>query len=511
MKRKDFLKNIGIITGAGSVGFALNGVAVKAFAKSFMNINSANGKILVLIQLKGGNDGINTVIPLDQYSLYSSLRPQIKIDEQLVLKFNNYTGIHPGLASFKTFYDEGKLSLVQNVGYTNPNRSHFRATDIWLSASDSTEYLYDGWIGRYLIKAFPDFPGIPPAYPMAIQLSSVPSQIFDSPFGGTALSFNNPNDFYTLVQGLSVDNDPPPATIAGDELKFLKEIANLSIQYSAVIKEKADKGNPTSTYPTNRLGPQLKIVADLILGGLETPVYLTQVEGFDTHSNQLATHQTLFANISDSVLAFQRDLERAGLADKVLIMTFSEFGRRVKENASLGTDHGSAAPIFIIGNNINGGILGNNANLSNLDSNGDIKFIYDYRQLYATMIKDHFGLTALQTKEILNKDYQILPIIKSPTNIVAGTELPSNFELMQNYPNPFNPSTIITYKLSEFSAVELKVYDILGKEVAEIVNSHQHAGTYQVKFDGRRLASGTYIYRIKAGNFSDSRKMNFIK
>ncbi len=511
MKRRDFIKNIGLITGAGTVSFALNGIGVKAFAKPFLNINSVNGKILVLIQLKGGNDGINTVIPLDQYSTYAAKRAQIKIEEQSVLKFNNSTGVHPNLASFKTLFDDGELSLIQNVGYASPNRSHFRATDIWLSASDSTQFLYDGWIGRYLQKAFPDFPTVPPKYPMAIQLSSVPSQIFESPQGGTAVAFSNPNDFYTMVQGLSVDNDPPPATIAGDELKFLKEIASLSIQYASIIKEKADKGNPLQTYPSNRLGPQLKIVADLIMGGLETPVYLTQVDGFDTHSNQLATHQTLFTNISDSVNAFQKDLEAAGLADKVVIMTFSEFGRRVQENASLGTDHGSAAPIFVIGKNVKGGIIGANANLSSLDSNGDIKFVYDYRQIYATLLKDHLGMSEVVVNEILLKSFQTLPIIKAATGVKDNFELPSEFVLNQNYPNPFNPTTTISYSLPEFSHVSLKVFDMLGKEVAELVNTNQHAGKHNVSFNGARLASGTYIYTIKANGFLQSRKMLLIK
>lgn len=511
MKRRDFLKNVGMITGAGAVSLTIGGIPMRAFAKPFMNIQSPNGKILVLIQLKGGNDGINTVIPLDQYSTYATYRPTIKLLDTEVVKLNNATALHPALLPFQTLFNEGKLSLIQNVGYASPNRSHFRATDIWLTASDSTQYLYDGWVARYLLKSFPTFPNTPPSHPMGIQLSSVPSGLFDSDNGGLGVSFTDPNAFYTLVNGLNVDTDPPPATIAGDELKFLKEIAALSMQYAGVIKEKADKGNPTSTYPTSRIGPQLKIVADLILGGLETPVYLTQLDGFDTHSNQLTTHQTLFQNLADSVLAFQRDMEKAGLADKVVIMTFSEFGRRVKENASLGTDHGAALPMFVIGKNVQGGIIGANANLSSLDSNGDIKFTYDYRQLYASILMDHFGMTTAEAKEILLKDFTTLPILKPTTEVQDYDSVPSQFSLEQNYPNPFNPNTTITYQLAEFSNVSLKVYDVLGNEIATLVDQSQHAGKFQVRFYGSRLASGTYIYTLRTNNYTQTKKMLLVK
>lgn len=511
MDRRDFIKKIGIIAGAGTAVLSLNNVVVKAFAQPILNINSMNGKILILIQLKGGNDGLNTVIPIDQYSLYSTKRPQIKIEEPSIIKLTNETGLNPVLTSFKTLFDEGKLSLIQNVGYENPNRSHFRATDIWLSGSSSNVFLYDGWIGRYLLKNFPNFPEQPAAYPMAIQLNSVPSQLFDTVKGGTALSFSNPNDFYTLVKGLSADTDPAPATIAGDELKFLKELSALSLQYGSLIKEKADLGNPVENYPTTRLGPQLKIVADLLLGGLQTPVYLTQVDGFDTHSGQIATHTTLWQNINDSVLAFQRDIEKVGLADKVVIMTFSEFGRRVSENASQGTDHGTAAPVFVIGKNVNGGIIGTNANLANLDKNGDIQYKYDYRQIYSTILIDHFNAANNISSEILLGEFNPLPIFKSFTSINPDTSIPVSFKLEQNYPNPFNPTTTIPYQLPEKAFVELIVINSIGQEVKKLVSEYQEAGYYKVQFNGGNLSSGVYFCRLRVGEIVITKKMILTK
>ncbi|MEK6551995.1 MAG: DUF1501 domain-containing protein, partial [Bacteroidota bacterium] len=402
MKRREFLKNLGMVTGAGAVTLTIAGIPIKAFARPFMNIKSTNGKILVLIQLKGGNDGLNTIIPFED-SIYYQKRPVIGIPKANVVQLNSLTGMNPSLQPLKQLFDDGKFTVIQNVGYQNPNRSHFRATDIWLSASESNQYIYDGWVGRYLLKTFPGFPNVPPSHPMAIQIGSVQSGVFDSTEGGLAVSFDNPNSFYTLVSGITADSDPPPATIAGDELKFLKEVAALSIQYASVIKEKADLGNPVASYTAGgTFGSQLKIIADLILGGLETPVYLATIDGFDTHSNQNGTnsHPLLLTRLAESIKAFQSDLEKYGLADKVVILTFSEFGRRVNENASAGTDHGTAAPMFLIGKNVTGGVFGNNPSLINLDSNGDIKYIYDFRQVYATVLRDHFGMTATEVDQV---------------------------------------------------------------------------------------------------------------
>jgi len=513
MKRREFLKNLGMVTGAGAVTLTISGIPIKAFARPFMNIKSTNGKILVLIQLKGGNDGLNTIIPFED-SIYYQKRPVIGIPKTNVVQLNSLTGMNPSLQPLKQLFDEGKFTVIQNVGYQNPNRSHFRATDIWLSASESNQYIYDGWVGRYLLKTFPGFPNVPPPHPMAIQIGSVQSGIFDSTEGGLAVSFDNPDSFYTLVSGITADSDPPPATIAGDELKFLKEVAALSIQYATVIKAKADLGNPVASYTAGgTFGSQLKIIADLILGGLETPVYLATLDGFDTHSNQNGTnsHPLLLTRLAESIKAFQSDLERYGLADKVVILTFSEFGRRVNENASAGTDHGTAAPMFLIGKNVKGGVFGNNPSLINLDSNGDIKYVYDFRQVYATVLRDHFGMTATEVDQVLLKHFETLALINTTTDVKYDFNIPTDFSLKQNYPNPFNPTTRIEYSLPQSTDVRLKVYDTLGRNIATIVDAFQAAGSYTVNFDGRTLASGTYLYALEAGSEKIVKKMILVK
>lgn len=509
MKRRDFIKRMGMLAGAGAVSMTLGNTPLRAFGKSLFNIQAPNGKILVLLQLSGGNDGLNTVIPYTD-TKYFTVRPNIAIPAANVVTLNTQTGLHPSLQPLKTLYDNGQMLVVQNVGYANPNRSHFRATDIWMSASDSTQMVYDGWAGRHLMQVFPEFPVTYPEHPMAIQLGSVQSLVFDTASGSTSVAFEDPNAFYQLVSGGGIDNDPPPNTVAGNELKFLKQIAASSVQYATVIKAKSDLGSNTVTYPTTKIGTQLKIIADLISGGLKTPVYMATLGGFDTHSGQLTSHANLMKQLADSVLAFQRDLNNQGLQDKVLVMTFSEFGRRVNENGSAGTDHGTAAPMLLFGGNLNGGILGNNANLNDLDGNGDLKYVYDYRQLYATVLKDHFGMTSQQVSQTLFRNFTTLPILASPSTGIIG-DTPVSYSLQQNYPNPFNPETTISFTIANRGNVTLKVYDVTGREIATLLDDYRAAGEHKISFNASSLPSGVYFYRLTSGSFTQTKKMELIK
>jgi len=513
MNRRKFILNAGLLAGAGAFSFSLGKTPIKAFARPLLNFSSTNGNILVFIQLKGGNDGLNTVIPVEN-SVYYTKRPTIGIAKSSALALTGSTAValHPSLTALRSLYDQGKLAIISSVGYANPNRSHFRATDIWLTASDSAQYLYEGWSGRFLVKENPGYPTTIPAHPMAIEIGSSESLMFSTDLGGTSIAFSDPNSFYTLVSGSSVDTDPPPATIAGNELKFLKQVASQSIQYATVIKQKADSMPNKVTYPSNSLSSQLKICAQLIGGGLQTSVYLTNLSSFDTHSNELAVHQRLFGYLSDAVDAFYRDLTAMGVANKVTIVTFSEFGRRLNENASGGTDHGAAAPMFIIGNNINGGIFGGAPNLSDLDSSGDVKYIYDYRQVYASIMKDHFGIPQSDVDQILLRNFQTIPVYKGTVKTEDFADVPTSFELLQNYPNPFNPTTKISYKLAAPGNVLLKVYDTLGREIETLVNQYQSAGQHSVVFNASSaLASGTYIYKLNAGNYTQTKKMMLMK
>lgn len=511
MDRRNFLRNLGFITGAGAVSLSIGNIPVRAFAQSFLSAKAENGSVLVLIQLSGGNDGLNTVIPYED-SLYYNARPSIGIRKSEVLPLNSLTGLHSSLMPFKEIYDKGKLTVVQNVGYPNPDRSHFRSTDIWLTASDSDEYVKDGWVGRFLANAFPDYDNFNKNHPMAIQLGSTQSTLLECTCQGSmGLTFEDPNQFYRLINGAVADNDPPPDTLAGDQLRFIKEIASQSIQYATIIKEKADTIKNIADYPNSGLARQLSIVAQLIAGGLETPVYLTSMGGFDTHSGQVNSHADLLSDLSGAVGAFQKDLELLGAAERVVIMTFSEFGRRVEQNGSNGTDHGTAAPVFVIGQNVNGGIIGENPDLADLDNNGDIKFQYDFRQIYSSLLVDHLNMSADKLPGVLFKEQKELPNL--PLINVKGLSSggPKSFQLNQNYPNPFNPRTRIDYILYKPQFITLKVYNPNGEEVRTLANGYKQAGSYTVYLDGGSLASGTYYARLVSGSYRKTIKMVLLK
>ncbi|QJW91064.1 DUF1501 domain-containing protein [Spirosoma taeanense] len=505
MNRKDFLRQLGLLT--GGVTFGLQGVPVRAYAHSpFLadvpgwEQTAGRGTILVLVQMQGGNDGLNTVVPFEN-DIYYQKRPAIAIPKEKVLKLTAQLGLHPALSAFQELYGNNQLTIVENVGYQSPNRSHFRSTDIWLSGSDSEQMLNEGWAGRYLTRLNPAYPVSLPDQPMAVQLGSVESLLFQSQLGSLGTVFDNPDAFYQLVKGSSADTDPIPNTVAGEELRFLRQIAAQSIQYSDIIKKKADVGKNAVTYPNTNLGKQLAIVAELIAGGLTTPVYLTTISGFDTHANQVTAgnpvngqHATLLKTVADAVLAFQKDLSRQNLADRVTVMTFSEFGRRVSQNGTTGTDHGSAAPLFVIGKPVRGGVVGTAPVLNDLDGNGDVKFKNDFRQVYASVLRDHLGADAATTQEILGRDFETLPIFRQTPALVVTEGL---FALGQNTPNPFADTTEIQFTLQQAQAVRLTVFDMQGRELTVLREGQFEAGNYIVPLRGSGFAPGHYLYSLQ--------------
>ena len=499
VSRKQFLQQMALLSGGAAWG--IGSVTGKAYAQvpasmASMVAGAQRGKALVIIQLNGGNDGLNTVIPAedDQYFIK---RPDIGIKKEAAIPLKNSMYLHPAMLGIKKLYDQGKVSVLQNIGYANPNRSHFRSTDIWNTGSDATTVWDEGWAGRYLSIKYPQYPMNLPKHPMAIQLGSVESLLFQSDLGRFGTVFEDPNLFYQLVNGSMADSDPPPATLAGEELGFLKQVASSSIQYSKIIQDCANKGKLTYTYPSSNLSRQLQVVSKLISGGIETPVFLTTIGGFDTHANQLTQHANLWKTISEAVTAFQADLENMNLADSVSVVTFSEFGRTVKQNGTLGTDHGTAAPMFVIGKTVRGGLIGENPNLKILDANGDLRFKYDYRQVYSTIIRDHLGVDAVKTQQIFNQAFERLPIYQnSPDQLPEFTSL----ELVTSVPNPVIDFALIQYSVFEKMQVKLAVYDLQGQEIQQIYQGNREIGSYQITVDLARISSGFYIISLSGSN-----------
>ena len=328
---------------------------------------------LVFIQLNGGNDGLNTFIPFEN-PLYYDLRTKIALPKDTVISKNKGMAFHPALKDFANMQQNGDLSIIQNVGYPEPNRSHFRSQEIWQTASGSNQYLNEGWLGRYLDLQCQDH------QPTAgVNLDSIDN---------LALKGNEPN-FITVKDPnrfkIRTDNNDIVKLSDNPQLDFVRKIANSVSEGSDEIQKAIAKSTAEMSYPKTNLGKNLEWIARLIKGNLNSKVYYTSQNGYDTHDNQLNIHQRNLTELNDAVFSFYTDLKKAKLLQNVTLVVFSEFGRRVKDNGN-GTDHGTAAPMFIIGGNNTGKIIGNNPNLSDLD-NGDLKHETDFRSVYASLLQ----------------------------------------------------------------------------------------------------------------------------
>lgn len=511
MKRRRFIKNIapaGIM-----VPSFVQGMGFKAFESGHTFLNQLllptgdNDRVLVIVQMNGGNDGLNTVIPLDNFSKYVNARKNIFIEETKVLKLNgeNRVGFHPSMVGLQQLFNEGKLHVVQSVGYPEPNFSHFRATDIWMSASDSKQVLNSGWLGRFLDESYPGFPsGYPNVNmpdPLAIQIGSVASLVLQGPLQPMGMSISNPASFYNLVNNVE---DAAPSTLAGIELSYIRETARQTQQFSQVIKSANAKVIAQNPYPTgNTLADQLKIVARLIKGGLKTKIYMVNYGGFDTHANQVesgnnssGTHARLLGNVSAAIKAFMDDLVYLGIGDRVLGMTFSEFGRRILSNASRGTDHGAAAPLFVFGNKVQGGISGSNPIIpTNVGVGDNVPFQYDFRSVYASILSNWLCVEDALLNTVLLKNFQQLPLTKLGTcSLHQPVGNPDN--LLVIYPNPFHQTVAIQFKTIGGHTL-VQVLDGAGRLVRILYDRETPEGTYKVEFNGEYLPRGIYYVRLQ--------------
>ena len=511
MKRRDFLK--GTIPASLTLPGLLNPFSVKTFAENapliqaLMMPTTQTDHVLVLVQLTGGNDGLNTVIPLEIYSNYAAARNNIAIPESKVLRIagSNKVGLHPSMTGLQSLFNEGKATLVQSVGYPSPNFSHFRATDIWMSASESNQLLNSGWMGRYLNYEYPNFPnGYPNSTmtdPLAIQIGSVASLTLQGPAVNMGMSISNPNNFYNFLNGVQ---DPAPATPAGKELSYVRLVAKQTEQYANGIKSAAASVTQQVTYPTNNsLADQLKIVARLIKGGLKTRVYMVTFGGFDTHASQVNTidtatgsHATLLQRVSDAIKAFQDDLKYLDIENRVVGMTFSEFGRRIKSNGSIGTDHGAAAPLFLFGKNVLPGVIGNTPTINTTVGVGDnIPFQYDFRSVYATLLENWLCVKKDDLQNIMLKNFQTLPLINTAACRISSPNV-SGISLIKNYPNPFASSTTITFTTGGGHTM-VQIIDATGRVIQTLVDKDYPAGTFNVVFKAGALSAGVYYARLQ--------------
>ena len=536
MDRRNFIgkvaKSSAMAVFLGNIPVKLLGIDHKAI-RAVMEGNS--DRILVLIQLHGGNDGLNTVLPIDQYSAYYNLRPNIAIPDHGSRKFitldgtlsdNQLIGIHPDMTAFKDLYDQGRSTVVQNVGYENMNLSHFRGRDIMFMGGGSTDNFSSGWMGRFLDHAYPGYPANYPSSampdPLGLEIGSSFSLAFHRENGIPAgFNIESPQRFYELISGVGV---APPITFpdshAGDELRYLMEFEKQSNSYAGRLKDAYNAGHNTAgvSYPTtyplnadaryisNPLSDQLQLIARLISGGLKTRIYLCRIGGFDTHAQQvenynttMGAHAALLYHLTGAMKAFQDDLAGQSLEDRVISMTFTEFGRRVYSNASYGTDHGKSFPMLLFGSALKGGVVGNNANLNDLDD-GNLKFQIDYIQVYTTLLSDWFGVS----NDTLNAIYfgpwenQKLDLIENGQ--VLSNAGPKNITIEELYPNPVKDKAYLVVKISSPAQVSMKIYDTTGRFIMERNLGRSVDGYLRAEFEATSMVPGIYNCFVSAGD-----------
>lgn len=396
IKRRGFIQTSSLASAA---------LMVPNFLKALQVPGQLHGnKVLVILQLSGGNDGLNTVIPV-RNDIYYKSRPRLGIQRNNALSLTDEASIHPSLTAVKSLYDDGSLGILNSVGYPNPDRSHFRSMDIWHSASNSNEYLQTGWIGRYLDAKCVGTDK--PTY--ALEMDDVLSLALKGE-QSKGLATKDPRRLYNesnekFFRDLSSSHHDADAN---KPLGYLYKTMAETVSSAEYIFQQSRLRPTNSVYPNSEIGRNLKTIASLIFSEINTRVYYLSIGSFDTHVAQDGQQRRLFTEMNDAIAAFVKDLKANHRFDDVMLMTFSEFGRRVSQNASGGTDHGTANNMFLIGGGLKQkGLINELPNLNDLDA-GDLKYKVDFKNVYATLLKQWLDA---DDEIILGRKYQALQFI----------------------------------------------------------------------------------------------------
>ncbi len=518
MKRRTFIKR----STAATVPVMLGKVNVAALNNPFFNIlDKEDDRVLVLIQMGGGNDGLNMILPKDQYENLHAVRSNILLPENKILDLTNTTGINPAMEALKNVYDEGKLNIIQSVGYPNSNRSHFRSTDIWQTASSSTDILSTGWLGRYFNLLHPDYPNGYPNEdypdPFAITIGSSVNETCEGTGGNFSTALVDPANLSALATPI---NRTLPDTCFGDKMEFLVNSIVQTNSFNEVIEKANEKGaNLSSKYEEeSSLANKLKVVARLIAGGLKTKVYIVDIGGWDTHGDQVSAadyrngrHPLLLAELGNAITAFQDDLNQLGIEERVLGMTYSEFGRQIKSNDSQGTDHGNAAPLMVFGTCVNSTILGDNPEISPDTERGEgVPMQFDFRSVYGSILVDWFGVDEQSVRDILFTDFKHLPILNNCTTTTSLEFLDERQMGLVAFPNPFIQQTKIEFTLKSGWA-RISLFDVLGHEIKVLSNRRFNEGTHSIILEGNGLPTGSYYCHVKTDYGQEVKRLIKVK
>ena len=561
MKRRNFIQKLGFAAG---VPIAFQGVPIQVLASDKplqrLAAQSTNDNVLIILQMHGGNDGLNTFIPLGNYDEYYSRRANIAIP----YKSGNRTlipldstvaeadqvGLHPDMQAFKDMYDAGKAAVFQGVSYERNNGSHFRGRDIWFMGGDVDDYYSSGWIGRYLNQEYAplqypqDFPNDNMPDPLALEMGNDVSLLFHQTGNiPTSISLGgSPNGIAGLIDQLSGYTDDgvdprglPPSFLDGSpygkEMDWILGLEDKSETYiRRLVEIYNNSGETKATYPEkypfqsqnsgNPLSQQLQLVARLLEGGIKTKVFLVKIGGFDTHASQtesydptMGNHAALLFHISEAMKAFNTDLINRGLHTKVLTVSMSEFGRRIGSNGSYGTDHGTGGPVMMFGAGVNPGIYGTNPDMSA----NNVGMQFDYRQLYAGILHEWLGVEkSVITNDIFFGDYisgpnpnggnyEPLDLIKET---ITGTDdfLKSKFNIQSIYPNPATQYAQTNILVNDYQNVGVELIDVNGRVVQRLSRSVK-PGKHTFTFQLNNTPPGIYFVKAKSEKLNDTKRL----
>lgn len=499
--RRDFLRTLGFV-GAGSL--LLGKLPVNALSNSplaYWLSRAESDRILVIIRLKGGNDGMNMVVPVFDYGTYLRNRPTLAIPQSQLLGIGSEFALPQVMQPLHRRWQQGAMQVVHSVGYANQNLSHFRSSDIWASGNTEDAVLNSGWLGRWIDSAYPNLVLDPPAAPPAIQIGGAGNLLFNNEdMLNLGMVVGRPEELARIAsQGQLYDAEDVPDCYYGEQLQFVRRLANNTFTYAGAISNAYDRATNSREY-SGSLGDQLAIVARLIKGGLNTRLYMVTLDGFDTHAKQPEYHPALLQNLAAAVDAFFADLSAGGHDQRVLTMSISEFGRRIEENASQGTDHGAAAPLLLCGPALESNAFAGTApNLQQLDEIGNLPASTDFRSVYATVLEQWLCVPAPAVNDILGADYPRMATLGLTCN-ATGTRNPGGGNNIKRRIVRTDDEWVLTLELSRAGQVRIQLLNILGQSQQVLFTGSLPGGEQQLRLHPTgHLARGPYIIIIEAG------------
>lgn len=523
MQRREFIKWMGVISGGAyltRLGGLANSDVHAAAAETYEKIVESDN-VLVLINLSGGNDGLNTVIPLDQYDNLAAARGSIILPKNRVLALNTKMGLHPSLVNFKSLYDESKLTIVQSVGYDTPNMSHFRSSDIIWTGGNYDDFLNTGWQGRYLDKNYLGYPsGYPSAEnpdPIMLSMTSGAATVGQGAGGSFSVISTNPSAKVTFEDNLHSGYDLSGGGRYENELEFVRNSQAQTKDYTQAVYDTYQKGPEITTMSADagNLEKDLLSITTLLGGGTKTKIFLLQLGGFDTHGGQVTEgdttqgkHADLLAELDTAVGSFMQSLSDNNLDDRVTGLVFSEFGRRIISNESYGSDHGHAAPWFLFGNKVSGKIIGDSPVIPNPATKQDnVPYQFDFKNVYKGIFEDWFGLDESTSESLFDFTPSKISLFKAPyVSPINSSMLMANVGMA--YPNPVYNQTTIPIELSGNSRVLMQLVSPEG----EMLQTHHYTlgeSDSAISLERQGEASGKYYLRVSVNGEVKTQALEF--